>query len=269
MKRKLKAALGVTGLALGLYVAASAPVIPYFLSDARTKSGTEQDGAVEYAKSFWGSFVWFPMQRVQDAFDGDLSKRIFLVNKETQLIYTYDDTGNLESVTPTSTGKDRGIKTTFSQQVTPNGEYIAVKRWDKQGLQERLGLRKATLYGEGMLLFQGQWFPNIAIHGTTRESEAYLGEERSRGCPRVGGDFVEDVLLKSAVGSRMVVHEYGVLPLYIDSQRDLERCVSETEMQDDALARFVVNNPHIDIDDFSAADLVFCKDENGDGKIGN
>jgi lipoprotein-anchoring transpeptidase ErfK/SrfK len=265
----------VTAIAAAGYAAVVAPVIPYFVEDVKEKSKTEQDDIIEYAKSVWGAFVWYPKNKIEDSFNSDLEEKVILVNKATQTLYIYDEEGILEREVKTSTGASQGIKRTYKQSVTSPGEYIAVRRFDRQGLKEWFeGKRAPEDYGAGMLLFLGKWFPRIAIHGTTKENEEYLGQERSMGCARVDEETITYLLENAAVGTRMIIHEYAVLPYTAKKGMTFDKYllaegVTTAAKRQEAEDAFYQNNPFANsVNNIAAGGLFFMKDYNDDKKIG-
>ncbi|MBI2666088.1 L,D-transpeptidase [Candidatus Woesearchaeota archaeon] len=217
MNKINKIKVGLCGILAAGYLAIAAPAIPYMIGDIIAKRGTEQmsniprkTAAWEILKTMYGGMVWFPYQRSKDFFS-DKEEYTFIVNKEKQEQYIFNKGGELVLQTLTSTGMQKKDKRVFLQdQFTPEGKYLAVKSFDKDGLLSWFGEEKAQMYGEGMLLFLGHWFPHIGIHGTTHEE--LLGQEASRGCPRVNKKTIEWILEHAAAGSKMVVQPYGVVP---------------------------------------------------------
>lgn len=278
LKRRIKQMLQrvtlVAGIVATSYSIVVAPVIPYFLEDVKEKSRTEQNASLEYAKSFWGAFVWYPKNKIVDSIHSGLEEKLILVNKATQTMYLYNEKGVLERETKTSTGTNQGIKTTYNQRITPPGEYIAVRRFDKKGLEAWFeGKRAPEDYGEGMLLFLGKWFPRIAVHGTTKENEYYLGQERSMGCPRVDQTTITYLVEHAAVGTRMVIQEYAVLPYNAEKGMTFDTYlraegITTAEMRKEAEEAFYQNNPFAkSVNDLSAGGLFFMKDYNQNKKI--
>ncbi len=277
MRRNWKrAVLGtvLSGTLLG-YFALTLPVIPYMITDLKEKQRTAQDDALEHIKTLWGFLVWFPKNKVRDLLGGDREQKLFIVNKAKQRIFIYDADKNLELIIPTSTGRHQGTKTEYEQKVTPPGQYIAVRRFNQKDLRTWFGHKKAPEYGNGMLLFLGHWFPNIAVHGTLPEWEKYLGHERSLGCPRVGRAAMGYLLDHAAIGTKMVVHEYAILPLEVQpmfSFTDYARQegLTSTAQLEKAKRFFLDNNPHArSLDNLVTGAPYFFKDYNGDGRIGN
>lgn len=271
----VRVATCVAGIAAAAYGAVVAPIIPYFLEDIKEKSRTEQSDPIEYAKAVWGTFVWYPKNKVADSMDSGLEEKLILVNKATQSMYIYNEEGILEREAKTSTGASQGIKKTYTQRITPPGEYIAVRRFDKKDIEAWFeGKRAPEDYGEGMLLFLGKWFPRIAVHGTTKENEQYLGQERSMGCPRVDEATITYIVENAAVGTRMVIHEYAVLPYTAKRGMTFDKYllaegVTTAAKRQEAEDAFHKNNPFAgSVNDLIAGGLFFMKDYNDDKKIG-
>ncbi len=275
IKQTLKAVAVAGGIAAASYAAIVAPVIQYFLEDIKEKRRTEQNDLIEYAKSVWGTFVWYPKNKIADSITPGLEEKVILVNKATQTMYIYNEEGVLEREAKTSTGASQGIKTTYKQRITPPGEYIAVRRFDKEDLEVWFeGKRAPEDYGEGMLLFLGKWFPRIAVHGTTKENEQYLGYERSMGCPRVDEATITYIVESAAIGTRMVIHEYAVLPYTAERGMTFDKYllaegVTTPVKREEAEKAFYQNNPFAgSVNNLIAGGLFFMKDYNDDKKIG-
>ena len=259
MKRKNIAKIGLCGLLSG-YFALTAPAIPYVIDDIVSKQGTEQMSniprriaAVEALKTMYRGLVWYPYQKTR-AFFSDREEYTIIVNKETQRLYVFDNEGKLRLQSSTSTGKQKKDKRVFlNERITPVGEYMAVKPFDKEEIRSWFGEEKAPLYGEGMILFLGKWFPHIAIHGTNHEE--LLGHEASLGCPRVDKKTIEWILENVAVGSKMLVQPYGIVPHVFQTDDHLKRPFSK------------YLNPHLEKKELpSISDIVFIEKSDYLGK---
>lgn len=283
-KKRLTASIA-TAVTVG-YLGICAPTYPYLFQDINDKRSTSQNDLIEMGKSLWGAFVWYPFNKIKEIGDDSLEEKTIVVNKATQELFVYSATGKLELQTPTSTGRDQGIKRTETQKVTPFGKYIAVQRWNTpEELANWYGEDLAPLYGQGGMLFLGKWFPHIAVHGTTTDREKQLGTNVSNGCPRIDSNSIEQILETAATGSTLTVHEYAILPRELPTGFDFGKyqhieffdtvneriTMSPTEVERD----FLLNNPFISsLDDLRTGQTYFFRDRvpngsfNGDDLIG-
>lgn len=253
------------------YTALVAPVVPYTISDLQQKERTEQGRDImEKVKTVYGSAVWFPLERLDDLKEGR-KKKYFVANKEEQKLFVFDREGNLEYSSSVSTGKEQvDVKTKFKENISPAGDYIAVKRFNEDELFSWFGPEKFDYYGQGMLLFLGQWFPHIAIHGTNQEK--YLGTAKSKGCVRVDQETIEKTVSEAAITSILRIQPYGVFPVNINSSFNFNDYFYSEGLEfsqfESAREDLLENNPQLDsIMDISKSEILFLKDYDGDGKV--
>ena len=263
-KKIIKKSLIIGGLSAMIgYLSFCAPAIPFAIKDMKHKydcgyysSLGKKKTFEDISKTIYGAMAWYPKDKFQGMMDGK-DDYLFIVNKNTQQLFMYDGDLDFVDVASVSTGRDHTAtkKSSLDQKATPTGTYIAVKIYDKNELQDWFGVERQPYYGEGMVLFMGESFPHIAIHGTN--SESYLSQPVSKGCARTDKKTIEYIVENARAGSELLVQDLGAHPILIENAQQKKEFLS-VALQNEKWYSY--NNPQLtSLEDVKLGDYVFMK----------
>lgn len=141
--------------------------------------------------------------------DGKEPRKLIVIDKSAREMFIYDEaSGTLEKHLEIAIGSgtqalpptaDRRI---FGDKKTPTGYYEVVEKRDGKDFEDNP--EKQEFYGGengGMLVLAGPWHPNIAIHGTTKETTGAV----SNGCIRTSDATIQELMKTIKIGTKVVI----------------------------------------------------------------
>ena len=153
----------------------------------------------EHAKTARDYFLF----TINDLIDPKPEYDIF-VDKTTNQMEVYLD-GKFVRRVQVGTGQIlKSNKSAFGEYVTPDGDYMIINVFDRQGLQHKFG-KNAYLYGEGMIQLAGPWAPYIALHGTYDDSK--ISGYTTNGCINMRNGDLRWIMENVGIGSRVHVSQ--------------------------------------------------------------
>ncbi len=140
-----------------------------------------------------------------------LKKQLIIVDKREQMLYAYDlETRTFLNSTPIAIGKWTWAvdayhdKKVAGDKKTPVGYYMVVQKKDPRRIKATIESELYDEYGGddgGMLVLGWSWQPQIAIHGTKKESVWPV----SSGCVRMDNETIRVMMDTVPLGSMVVI----------------------------------------------------------------
>jgi lipoprotein-anchoring transpeptidase ErfK/SrfK/beta-glucosidase-like glycosyl hydrolase len=143
--------------------------------------------------------------------EDSLKKQLIIVDKRAQMLYAYDlDTRVFIQSKPIAIGKGTPLLDAYHDKrvawdkKTPVGYYMLVQKKDPQRIRETIEPELYDEYGGddgGMLVLAWSWQPQIAIHGTKKETVWKV----SSGCVRMDNTSIKSMMDSVPLGSMVVI----------------------------------------------------------------
>ncbi len=143
--------------------------------------------------------------------ENNLKKQLIVVDKKEQVLYMYDlETREFIGSKAIAIGKGTSSldgfhdKRVSGDKKTPVGYYMLVQKKDPKRIKDSIEEELYDEYGGddgGMLVLAGAWQPQIAIHGTKKETVWLV----SSGCVRMDNSAIRDMMDKVPLGSMVII----------------------------------------------------------------